>query len=227
MYKTKVILLTGRAQSGKDTAGFFLRNKLEEEVANQEENRVKMYSFATALKDIAIEIFNIERHKVYGIDVEKNELTHIKWDDLPLSNNERDQLAVKGKDTTYLTGREFLQVFGTNICRRLYGDCWAYRTLVEITKNHPRYAILTDVRFPNELDIFDLKNNPRSNISNIENEPIVIRLLRNPLNMQHDSEIALNSYNFEKFSNFIAIDNRKMDLGDKNQLIYQRVKELL
>lgn len=63
MYKTKVILLTGRAQSGKDTAGFFLRNKLEEEVANQEENRVKMYSFATALKDIAIEIFNIERQK--------------------------------------------------------------------------------------------------------------------------------------------------------------------
>ena len=67
------------------------------------------------------------------------------------------------------------------------------------------WAIINDCRFPNELDVFKDKN------------PIVVRLFRNITNSQHESEIALDNYDFKQFSNLYEIDNREMSWEDKNK----------
>jgi hypothetical protein len=120
----------------------------------------------------------------------------------------QDGIAVLQRDNVKMTAREVMQIFGSNVCRRMSPNCWANATLQKIIKEQPDYAFITDARFPNELDIF------------LPYNPIVIRLSRNLFNSQHVSEVALDKYPWQNIQRFIPIDNADMDLDNKNSLVY-------
>lgn len=47
-------------------------------------NIIKTYSFADALKQFLLESFDVEKNQLYGSDDEKNTKTKYKWDNLPV-----------------------------------------------------------------------------------------------------------------------------------------------
>lgn len=106
------------------------------------------------------------------------------------------------------TVREVLQIVGTDWFRGLYPDCWvnAYRNNLPWREIY----LTTDARFPNEVKcIEDLGG-------------IVIRLLRAPLNDQHESETALDNYSFK-----YVVDNRKQDITENCVAVWDIVKPYL
>lgn len=153
---------------------------------------VKHYAFATAIKEIGIGLFDLPKESVYGTDEEKNSPIKYKWEDMPTK--------VKGKSGT-MTGREFMQYFGTEICRKIYPAIWTDRTIKDIKAEESRLAIISDVRFENEAEA----------IKGVGGK--VIRLTRSIGEDFHPSELALDEY-----KNFDAvIDNQNMTIEESCQ----------
>lgn len=158
---------------------------------------VKVYHFADPLKEMAINIFGLEPQQVYGSDKDKNTLTHILWDNIPFNDEKSGNM----------TSREFLQHFGTNIVRRIYGEAWVRATINSILKEESEVAIIPDVRFPNEVDA----------IKKIGG--IMIRLTRNIHNSYHESEVALDKEHFD-WKNFdLIIDNEDLKIEQLSELL--------
>ena len=151
---------------------------------------VKHYAFATALKELAIGLFDINRDLVYGNEEQKNSLTQYKWEDMPTK--------VKGK-TGYVSGREFIQYFGTELCRKIYPNIWTDRAMKDIKAEESNLAIISDARFENEVKA----------VQNAGGK--VIRLTRSLDGVDtHESELALDNYN-----NFDAvIDTQNLNIEE-------------
>lgn len=234
---SKIILITGKKQSGKDTSCEAIKAHLGIKFGDQIGIPIKSYSFATPLKRYLIDVMGLTEDQCNGTNEQKNSETHIRWVDLPFSNEQLTRYFVEARfpdqspsfDLPYvnncilylqgenikMTAREVMQYFGSNICRRMYNDCFAEACKKTILRDNPGYAFITDARFPNELEVFrDL-------------DPIVIRLKRNKFNSKHTSEIGLDGYDFSYFKNFILIDNEEMSLEDKNNLVIEKIKDLL
>ena len=133
----------------------------------------KHYAFATALKELAIGLFDMNRDLVYGTDEQKNRLTQYKWEDMPVK--------VKGK-SGFMTGREFIQYFGTELCRKIYPNIWTDRTMKDIQAEDSNLAIISDARFANEVEAVQAAGGK------------VIRLTRSIGEDHHESELALDDY---------------------------------
>lgn len=214
MAKTQVIILRGKKQSGKSYACDFIQKNLRLKDGTEQ---AKIYSFATALKNFCIDVLAVPYDQVYGTDEQKNLPTHINWFSLPHTRSEIMDFrrACNAKHEHMMSGREVLQIFGTDICRRLYGDCWVYSTAKTISDERPKYALIADARFPNEIEFFNnIKNGPLAD--SFTDDPIVISLLRNPLHDNHYSEVALDGYDFSKFKRFHELDNSDMTIEEKN-----------
>jgi len=232
MNKTTVVIISGKKQSGKTSSFEFITSKLTDKTNKQ-------YSFADPLKQFLMDVFGLTNDQCNGTDEQKNSLTKIKWADLPmpvedivkliiqsrdpksLPKYERNvaQVAAEGinmlwRDNVLMTAREVMQVFGSNICRKMYGNCWAEATLRKIQDTKPDYAFITDARFPNEIDTF------------LELDPIVIRLNRNPFDSKHVSETAMDDFDWTKLKRFVCIDNANMTLDEKNEAVYQAFLQL-
>ena len=106
---------------------------------------VKKYSFAAPLKEIAIGLFDLSQEQCFGTDEQKNTLTNVRWGDIPGID------VAKSKKRKKMTAREFLQYFGTEVCRKIKEDVWAERCLKDIYSEDPLLAIIDDCRFPNEV----------------------------------------------------------------------------
>jgi hypothetical protein len=145
----------------------------------------KVYHFADYLKDLSINLFGLNPQGVYGTDQQKNELTNIKWENMPF-------ITKKGG---YMTNREFLEQFGTKVVRKIRTDAWVAATINKINYENSQLAIIPDVRFPNEVEAIKASGG------------IVIRLARNLHNSDVECETVLDKDNFD-WSNFDAvIDN--------------------
>lgn len=154
---------------------------------------IKVYHFADPLKEMAINLFNINPQQVYGSDDEKNKPTHLLWEDIP---------SVPKDKTGNMTAREFLQYFGTDVVRKIYHNAWVNATLNRVLVEQSEIAIIPDVRFPNEVSAIR------------DNGGIVIRLTRDLYHSDHDSEQALDIEMFD-WKNFdIIIDNSNMNIED-------------
>ena len=103
-------------------------------------NPCKIYAFADVLKEFAVDVLGLEHNQVYGTNEEKNSPTHLLWENMPTGNN-------KGP----MTGREVLQYFGSDICRKMYENIWFDACIRRIRKDNPELALISDVRFPNEI----------------------------------------------------------------------------
>ena len=79
---------------------------------------VRSFSFADPLKVIAIELFGLSEDQCYGTDKDKNTPIDIKWENMPIYK------LSSAKKTGFMTAREFLQYFGTDICRSIKDTVW-------------------------------------------------------------------------------------------------------
>jgi hypothetical protein len=146
---------------------------------------IKIHNFADVLKqDICMNILGLNYNQCYGSDEEKNTLTELQID----GNN--------------ASSREIMQYIGTDIFRQIKDDVWVSATINKIIHNPSRIIIISDCRFPNEVQ----------SIKNIGGK--TLRLKRNAYNSNHISETILDEENYD-WSNFdYVIDNTNIELQE-------------
>lgn len=172
---------------------------------------VKVYSFADTLKNMAINVFGLSYPQVYGTNDQKNEPTQYKWKQFDKFLSEKTRLNFSGRYEDNMTSRDILQVVGTDICREIYGDIWVNACINKIKRDGPELAVITDVRFPNEVEAVQNNNGK------------VIRFLRGPFanKDEHESETKLDNY--ENFD--IILDNRNMTIEEQLNKTNEILKE--
>ena len=168
---------------------------------------VKPYSFADKLKQFLIDVFGLSYEQCYGTDDEKNSLTEVKWADWPL------EVIKKYKPKSqFMSGRELMQVFGTDLIRRLVPNAWVDACVRQIQKDAPEIALISDCRFPNEVEA----------LQKVDGK--VIYLTRNPFNDKHDSEVALDPDKFDHSKFDAVLDNKDMSIGEQNKAVFSQLK---
>lgn len=104
----------------------------------------------------------------------------------------------KNTNTPYdMTAREFLQYFGTEVMRKIKDTIWVDVTIKTILKEQSSVSIIPDVRFPNEVEAIHNAGG------------IVIRLNRDMLHSKHECESALDEdvYSWDVFDHVIDNSN--------------------
>jgi hypothetical protein len=182
---------------------------------------VKIYSFADALKWVCMDVLGLSYRQCHGTDEDKNSSTHLKWENMPgvYTNKKMFDLTVEANpdlDNNILlyhpegpmTAREVLQFVGTGIFRKMYARVWIDCTLRNIKRDNPALAIVSDVRFPDE--VLGIK----------ETGGKAIRLTRKVGEDLHESETALD--NFMEFD--AVLDNSNSPIEEQNQMIEKYLK---
>jgi hypothetical protein len=176
------IVLSGKKQTGKDTAALMASKMLYE--ANK---TFKITAFAEVLKDTAITVLGLDRDLVYGTNEDKERLTHVLWDTFPFS------IRLKYREAWYMplrsgpmTIRDVLQVMGTDIFRTMFDyNVWANAPFSRDWGDLD-VVIISDCRFPNEKTVTE------------DHSGVIIRLERQTgFKDGHSSETALDGYAFE------------------------------
>ena len=159
---------------------------------------VRSFGFADPLKIISIQLFGLLEEQCYGTNDQKNTPINIKWEDLPVSSDK----------TGFITAREFLQYFGTEVCRKIKPNIWVDSCINRINQSGTGLAIVSDVRFPNEVDAIQKAGGK------------VIRLTRKPYEDAHGSEISLDDY--EGFD--YVLDNQDLGVDETNKQLLGIIK---
>lgn len=149
-----IIGITGKAQSGKDTACKIIQliNDIDYDLACSEgegEKYVlenidiespsymwKKHAFADKLKECASIILGVPRFMFESGEFKESFTT------LPLSNKEGEPM----------TNREFLQYFGTEVGRNIDKNLWVKALMYSYGRCEKENWIIPDVRFPNEAE---------------------------------------------------------------------------
>jgi hypothetical protein len=222
-----IIAVAGRKQAGKDTLCACLSNRLN--ILSRIPN--KIYSFADPLKRFCVDVMGLREEQCYGTDEEKNTPTEYLWDNLSSSirskygteevtqrmipkefgGQERIIATRKIKRTGSMTGREVMQVFGTDVLRKQFSDgIWVNAALRMIKKEAYEFAFISDMRFKSEAKA--LLETPNA---------YVIRLLRKVYEDVHESEKDLDDYDF--VANFgdrcLVLDNQNMTIEQKQDAV--------
>lgn len=204
--RCKVIIFSGKAQSGKSTSALYALKWY----ASRGYCGMQEIACADKLKQLCHDLLDIPKDWLWGSGDDKNRLTNIHRDTIFLPPEEWAKLG-SIDPTGYLTVRQVLQYVGTNVFRRMFPNCWINYTKKYILDKNISIALVTDARFPNEIDSFAEDDNFTT---------YLIRLNRNPLNNGHDSETSLDDY---KPSNanikIFNVKNSDLDLEIKDQLI--------
>lgn len=195
-------------------------------------------SFADKLKEFCLETLDLPYESCYGSDEEKNAPTQYLWENAPSflrwkfgGDPVANDLIASGCSTDYLmdayycrllsltpdrdrlktgpmTGREIMQIFGTDLIRHTFGNVWARATVQHIKKFGHSLAIITDNRFENEIkEVLRAKG-------------YIIRLTRSPYgyNDVHPSESALDHYDWNQERHFV-VDNKDLNIEKTNEAI--------
>lgn len=177
---------------------------------------MKIYSFADPLKEFCINVFGLDTAQCYGTESEKNSLTHINWDNFTDDIKEKYSRPRRGTGgikpaSGYMTAREVMQVFGTDVCRQIDLNCWARGLYSKIERDNYELAICVDARFPNEITM------------GTEKGCKAIRLSRNPYNDTHVSEMALDNFPLGEYS--LVIDNTNMTVKDCQRFLKPHIHD--
>jgi hypothetical protein len=156
---------------------------------------VKKYSFADSLKDLAITLFGLTYDQVYGTEAHKmQQVPHLRWENMPGLENFNNP-----KKKGAMTVRDFLQYFGTEICRKIHQPIWTNRCIEDIKLEEPLIAIIDDCRFENEIKAVQAAGGK------------VIGLTRQPYEDSHASERVIED-NAELLDGII--DNQNMSIEE-------------
>lgn len=134
-----IISLCGKARAGKDTSALYIQDMFWDRGIDFE-----IASYARELKEKIKYDFDMTDEQVYGDLKEVPDERYIK-EILPVSGTGGQE-----QQTVYWTPRELLQYFGTDVYRNIDPNIWVrlLRKKLDPNKNY----IITDARFPNELD---------------------------------------------------------------------------
>jgi len=202
-----LILLSGKINSGKNLFATYL-----EEYFRSKGLKVKQDLYAGDLKNYSVEdfrvlgeILKIQAEKVkssiapyfsskYGLPIGIQEHVNSLIDEFTFTKENFYE------DKTDIT-RVLLQTYGTEIARRRFDDQFWVKKMAERINNDIKtnVVIITDVRFPNELeDIHEFIRDWRIVPIRIERN-----IPRQALIKEHASETALDDYGFWEY----IIDN--------------------
>lgn len=163
-------------------------------------------NFADELKNTSANLFGLDPIKIRGTNAQKNEPSHIKWSNIYKFLSAQQKKKFKDKIDDYMTNREFLEVFGTDIAREIDPLCHIRSAYEKLVRLNPKIGLILDLRFENELDFFDDKK-----------DVYTIRLNRKIEKSDKPSEIGLDHLPASRFS--LDLDNTKMTVMEKNQEI--------
>lgn len=178
----------------------------ERYAANQIWPHIKVYSFADELKQFLIRHFGLTWEQCYGTNEQKESKTPFRWSDFAFALPTAFVGGLKKKKvySEYMSAREVMQIFGTDVCRRIFESCWSKPTLERIVVENVPLAIITDARFISEIELgknFGART---------------LRLARCMYEDAHSSENELNEYD-----GFDAIlDNRQITMRQKNHAAF-------
>lgn len=179
---TKIVAFAGKKQSGKTSSAKFLLDSCPDK-------DIRIYSFASPLKQLCVDILGLDPRQCYGEDKYKNEKVDCYWED------------------KQLTAREVMQIVGTEWFRTMQHNVWADATIRKILKETPEVAIIDDCRFPNEVEAVKKANGT------------VVKLKRNIYHSTHASEIALDPNKYSEHNFDVVIPNHELTLEQTNQRI--------
>jgi hypothetical protein len=125
-----IIGLNGRMQSGKDTTATILSGLF---------TNVERVGFADKLKDSAAAALSITREQLEELKLYGHVAIYLDGD--------TDQDFVHS-----ITGRQYLQYYGTEAHRDIFGDdFWVEQVLDNTPVTDGTILVVTDMRFPNEI----------------------------------------------------------------------------
>lgn len=135
----RLIGLAGRKGAGKNHVADLIIQCVKPASARTD-------AFARPLKDFAIDALGLDPALIHGSDDDRNTPTRFRWEDMPGFVRE----ANPGKNGD-MTVREVMQILGTELGRRLWGeDVWVRAMASRVSHADEDYFLITDVRFPNE-----------------------------------------------------------------------------
>ena len=182
-----IYLFTGKAQSGKN----YIARELNKALTS-EHNTVRELSFAYKLKSFISTLF-----------------------DMPIEEVDKWKLNEQPFTANGFTMREILQRFGTDIMRKhVDKDYWIKFVATRIVNTDYNYYLITDYRFPNELDVIDyIKLYDLYNLTDYNVK--VVKVINNSTikSSRHESELLTDVIDAD-----IIIDNTdhkyKFDIKD-------------
>lgn len=187
---------------------------------------VKGIAMADTIKDLGMTLFNIPEECLYGTQEQKlKKIEHLRWENMPgvitrevfeqgsgnslcdwfpkdseYGNNHMQEMLNRINlyfhDSGPMSGREFLQYMGTEVFRRIMPDFHVNGVKRTIDLFNPLYAIIDDIRFPNELKF-------------VKDHGIVIYLDRIDDEYNHKSENSITKEDCD-----FSIDTRNMSIGE-------------
>ena len=182
-----IYLFTGKAQSGKN----YIARELNKALTSEHKTVLEL-SFAYKLKSFISTLFN-----------------------MPIEEVDKWKLNEQPFTANGVTMREILQRFGTDIMRKhVDKDYWIKFVATRIVNTDYNYYLITDYRFPNELDVvdyiklYDLYNLTDYNVK-------VVKVINNSTikSSRHESELLTDVIDAD-----IIIDNTdhkyKFDIKD-------------
>lgn len=223
----KIIGISGRKQSGKNTAANYINGDILKKMGMVNDfsiNKDGELEIKTSdmYGNVGWGIFDVTRKDEEFVDYANTSLwPYVKvyhfadylkkicvelFDLTPIQVYGSD--SDKNTMTNYgMTAREFLQYFGTNVMRKIKDTIWVDYTIKNIVSENSLVALIPDVRFPNEIDaIHDAGG-------------IVIRLTRDSHKSCHECEKALDAENFDWNKFDIVIDNNTTSMDELVELL--------
>lgn len=210
MLKPIVIALSGKKGAGKNTISPAIRDEFVKNWYRGVRNGLtltKEYAFADLLKEFCIDVLGLEKHQCYGSDEEKNTPTKFRW----LNADFRVEMG----SGDFMTGRDVMQIFGTECVRNWFGNVWAEATLRRIDYEQPALAIVTDNRFPDEIEA--ILGHSRG---------YIIRLTRSPFSGdEHASETSLDGFDWNKDRCYV-LDNSSLSIEEQKEAVLPIVRDI-
>lgn len=113
---------------------------------------IKKFSCADYLKSFCVDVLGLKPEQVYGTNEQKNTPTKLLWENMPCEQSQI--LYINGELANgYMTGREVMEYFGTNIVRKMNPQGWANSLGVMLDNFSCAHKLVKDIRFPNEVDV--------------------------------------------------------------------------
>jgi len=172
-----------------------------------EKNRATEYEWDTAPRFLAWKFGDDYAQEMAAQGKTQDELMNIFHDRLfnPVSGRHANMTYMDGK----MTGREIMQIVGTDLFRQTFGNIWAAATVRGIKRKGKTLNLITDNRFPNEIGA-------------VLSEPhgYIVRLTRSPFGTKdaHPSESALDDFDWDRDKCFV-LDNVEMTIEEQNEAV--------
>jgi len=152
---------------------------------------------------MCMNLFGLGWNQCFGSDKDKNSKTDIKWKDLPRPSMKKGNL----------TAREFMQYFGTDVCRKINPNVWTSACINRIETEQSAMSVIGDCRFGNEVEA----------IKRVGGK--VVRLTRKVSEDKHPSETALDKDKFD-WDNFdLIIDNQNMTIEETHECLLTNIQK--